>query len=1041
MSEFHVKSVTQSEEALPTMGGDSHPNDGDMNHNDSSSNYEMLANTTSNTHHRPHPEEVAALWGSNPSTNMLYNHHHHRAPPPPPPTHGSYHHHHPANEPHHHPHHGGGYPPYGSSPHYAAYPPHPPPPHHPLPPPSQHPSVIHHYVPPIHSHHPHSSQMYHHPHHSFSTTMQVTNGLDRFGKPYVETKSSDSLIRLQNYVDEDIPSDRAQLWSKIVEARKILANHNDVDVNEEGNNVDLYPRSWTPSSSPHNVEDSDDEGDSASYFTVAQFNTLAKGLSTGPNNLFPTPFLDTDSGFHYGNYGGFTELTKPEVILDFDRLRKWRLLEVMLGGDDACMTGDDRLKSPALFDILALEEVDEYHSFFEPILVKDGCYSGIYQPKPYSPCVRFGWYSDGVALLWKTEKFKVIDDCIDADGSGKFVVKGSFEGGAAYRNQVYIIVPLQIIGTDKCIVVAATHLKAKGGATNEQIRQSQASELRRRSEQMADVLKELGWTEVNILILGDFNSEPDSESVRSILCEKGDWKFRSAAANDNDDSYTTWKTRKSGTTRRVIDYIFHTGEDGLQCKEVLSIPSDEMLERTYLPGFHYPSDHLLVAAKFHAGVSRRNEKLPEASSSPFEWLTNFQSLRHLVLPSYIVGDVSPPPPSSVGSASHKHTLKLNALHVGCGTSTVGESLLCLREKDVYGNQLQYGHVVNVDIDKDALGVMQHRWRQRELQTQQLDDITLGVMDWRYLDFKSEESCRLALDPLYRNLLRLQSPNHSNNELGGYFDLVLDKSTLDCLLCSETDVVSVFLCEVYRALRIPTSRSESSLDADYKHSSGGVYVLVTFHPLEFIQQLLAELPGAHLEIEYEVIKRKADIVNTIDALEVDEVVSGKNQSEFDPETYLPPASSAWISGSFSPDENYRKTITVFTCRRLPNPGQEETYTLDRQLVREHIESTCDKWYQTTSPMVTNEREATLRLDFQNAILSHQRAESSLKEEEVTLDLKTCYELMFTEEEKKVLPFDYFIEDWEAYCQNLRRGEGFPLQGMTINTAIDFLKEMQ
>eukprot|EP00984_Skeletonema_dohrnii_P005316 scaffold1868_cov139-Skeletonema_dohrnii-CCMP3373.AAC.6 len=168
MSEFHPpnddKSVTQSE-ALPTMGGDSHPNDGDMNHNDSSNNYEVLANTTSNTHHHPpHPEEVAAPWGSNPSTNMAYSNPHHRAPPPPPPPpHGSYHHP-PPHEPHHHPHHGGYHPPYGSSPHYA-YPPHdshyhPPPPHYP-PPPPHHPSV-HHY-PPKYSHHPHSSQMYHHP--------------------------------------------------------------------------------------------------------------------------------------------------------------------------------------------------------------------------------------------------------------------------------------------------------------------------------------------------------------------------------------------------------------------------------------------------------------------------------------------------------------------------------------------------------------------------------------------------------------------------------------------------------------------------------------------------------------------------------------------------------------------------------------------------------------------------------------------------------------------------------------------------------------
>ena len=47
-------------------------------------------------------------------------------------------------------------------------------------------------------------------------------------------------------------------------------------------------------------------------------------------------------------------------------------------------------------------------------------------------------------------------------------------------------------------------------------------------------------------------------------------------------------------------------------------------------------------------------------------------------------------------------------------------------------------------------------------------------------------------------------NTANIEPGGCFDLVLDKSTLDCLLCAETSVVAQFLCEVYRALRIPTS---------------------------------------------------------------------------------------------------------------------------------------------------------------------------------------------------------------------------------------------
>ena len=218
--------------------------------------------------------------------------------------------------------------------------------------------------------------------------------------------------------------------------------------------------------------------------------------------------------------------------------------------------------------------------------------------------------------------------------------------------------------------------------------------------------------------------------------------------------------------------------------------------------------------------------------------------------------------------------------------------------------------------------------------------------------------------------------------------------------------------------------------------GGVYALVTFHPVEFIHQLLAELPGANWQIEYEVIRRKADIVDTIDALEVEEVVANNSHWEDDAEEicHLPPVSSAWASGSFNPDESYRKTITVFTCRRSYKDNQ--SYTLDRQAVREHIESICDQWYQTTSPMVTEERETKLRFDFESAAASQVKgADSSTP---VSLDLKTCYELLFTADEKQVLTYDYFIEDWEAYCKNMNRVDRC---SMTIDTALDFLKEMQ
>lgn len=139
---------------------------------------------------------------------------------------------------------------------------------------------------------------------------------------------------------------------------------------------------------------------------------------------------------------------------------------------------------------------------------------------------------------------------------------------------------------------------------------------------MADTLVRRGWKDVGILILGDFNSEPADESVTCILSQeesknsynKKSWKFQSAYplpgkdSEDDNSLFTSWKTRKDGTIRRIIDYIFHAShekdiavEDGkglLHCTHFLSAPEDGEVEKGRLPGLRYPSDHLLIAAKF-----------------------------------------------------------------------------------------------------------------------------------------------------------------------------------------------------------------------------------------------------------------------------------------------------------------------------------------------------------------------------------------------------------------------------------------------------------
>lgn len=434
--------------------------------------------------------------------------------------------------------------------------------------------------------------------------------------------------------------------------------------------------------------------------------------------------------------------------------------------------------------------------------------------------------------------------------------------------------------------------------------------------------------------------------------------------------------------------------------------------------------------------------------SPFEWLTNFRSLRHLILPSRIMGI------GQTFNAQHQPLTQLNALHVGCGTSTVGESLICLRECTNDGNVLQYSHVINVDNDKKALNCMKRRWENR-IKRERAD----GIMDWKCLDFSSNESCRSALDGVYHQLM--QNHNTANNELGGCFDLVLDKSTLDCLLCAETSVVAQFLCEVYRALRVPTTDfSECNSSGRDISSWGGIYVLVTFHPAEFIEKLLKQLPGTDWHVDWEVINREIEDVNQNRmGSNVDTVVHSnicQTDSSNTVDLHPAPSSSAWSSGTFEPDENYRKTVTVFTCRRQSSRSSIDesscsplpSYILDKGQVQKHIERTCDDWYQTINPMVTGERENELRLAFLEAATANIdiKCENDDRRDGKSaniLKLKKCYEILFTDAEKEHLSYEYFLEDWDAYCNQREDNDSDPIrrEGMTISIALDFLKEMQ
>ena len=410
--------------------------------------------------------------------------------------------------------------------------------------------------------------------------------VDRFGALAAETvcEANDGKgdrvrwIRLEKQLDKSIESVKAK-------ADVLQQMHKVAQEQSKYGNASLLPRRWknleTNTLNGYALGERDD-----ACFTVCQFNMLAEGLSAGPDAI--RPFDVPQSSASRGQtekmtYGGFTNVAFPEIALDFS-LRRWRLLEVLLGNDGS-----------APFDVIALEEVDRFHGFFSPILRLFG-YQGIFLPKTQSPSVRMGWYSDGCALFWKSAMFELVR-------------KRRIEYKVG--SQVLLLTILKHRTTGQMILFAVTHLKAQRSEANEMIRCAQVGELESQIRQeIATIVETYKIPTVPVLILGDFNAdapsqiEGSSSAIRNLLnsnispSENIPCPLSSAYDVERADEsfYTSWKIRGSTTTKRIIDYIFYGGN--LSCQGHLAVPDPDDLGEAKLQSLRYPSDHMLIAAEF-----------------------------------------------------------------------------------------------------------------------------------------------------------------------------------------------------------------------------------------------------------------------------------------------------------------------------------------------------------------------------------------------------------------------------------------------------------
>jgi hypothetical protein len=374
-----------------------------------------------------------------------------------------------------------------------------------------------------------------------------------------------------------------------------------------------------------------------------------------------------------------------------------------------------------------------------------------------------------------------------------------------------------------------------------------------------------------------------------------------------------------------------------------------------------------------------NKKNDRNGMDPFEWLTNFGSVSHLM------------PHPRRDEEDHEDLWK--ALHVGCGTSTLGEQLL---------SDLGYDRVVNIDCNEESLDFL----RRRQLSQTTKNTTTAGTQTFVTMDF-----CQ-----------RGENQNDAGAVGTGSFDLVVDKSTLDCALCSEHAATGLFF-HSYRALR----------------PNGGVYLLISFNHVDFIQPLLEGLPGAHWTTEHHIVRRQLDhhevnAPKTREHNSIEKITAASTGAT---------ATSAWSSGSFEPDAEYDRTANVFVCRRYVDDTEGSDCELDWDAVRDHVFRTNDSWFKEHNPILTHVRKQDLRQLFTAALLEKEgivdNASDPSSSDDAVLSLEKCYTILFTEAEKKQLLFDFFLEDWNEFYTT--SGQDKPAHGMTFDTAVQFLNEMQ
>ena len=143
----------------------------------------------------------------------------------------------------------------------------------------------------------------------------------------------------------------------------------------------------------------------------------------------------------------------------------------------------------------------------------------------------------GIFLGVNPEKFMILNIY-------KEILPGGDDEENKFSNQIFIVSEIKDLKTEQIFFLISTHLKSK--IHNENIRLIQ-------TQGIISYINEKGLFKKNIIVTGDFNAEPNYQSI--VNFQKYGMK---SAFQFNTGDYTMFMFRDN-IKKRYIDYIFYKG--------------------------------------------------------------------------------------------------------------------------------------------------------------------------------------------------------------------------------------------------------------------------------------------------------------------------------------------------------------------------------------------------------------------------------------------------------------------------------------------------